>query len=228
MPTSGTSEWVVTAGDLIHSAAREIGAIAMGDELEDSEMDEAQVRLNNMLKSWSVEGNLFRETTGTLTITGGTGAATLPDDIRDVMTARHVLSTTNRRALARWNRDQYYAIPNRSAVGNPVAFYLSNQLGGQSLYVWPVPVANITLELDYGRRVETVTAPEEDLDIPQEWNEAVMYGLAARMSSMFGATKLDPATVQRVDVVARDLYQRLLDADRPDSYYFEPWQGCYG
>jgi hypothetical protein len=46
---------------------------------------------------------------------------------------------------------------------------------------------------------------------------------------MFGTTRIDPGTVQRVEGQAQMLYQRMLDADRPDSYYFEPWGGqCCG
>ena len=35
---------------------------------------------------------------------------------------------------------------------------------------------------------------------------------------MFGATRIDTATVQRVDARAAALYGRMLDADRPDTY----------
>jgi hypothetical protein len=93
---------------------------------------------------------------------------------------------------------------------------------GLSIYVWPVPSTDITLELDYSRAAETVTDPSETVDIPEDWQEAVVMGLAGRCASMFGITRIDPGTVQRIDAKASSLYQRLLDRDRPDSYYFEP------
>jgi hypothetical protein len=88
--------------------------------------------------------------------------------------------------------------------------------------VWPVPSTPITLEIDYRRAVETVTDINETLDIPQDWQEAAIQGLASRMANMFGSTRTDPQTVSRIDSRAAAEYQRLLDRDRPDAYHFEP------
>jgi hypothetical protein len=96
------------------------------------------------------------------------------------------------------------------------------------LRIWPVPAADITLELDYSRRPFIAETPEDTLDVPQEWHEAIYMGLAARCASMFGADRVSPQTVARIEARAAQLYQRLLDADRPDSYYFEPSAGCCG
>jgi hypothetical protein len=115
-------------------------------------------------------------------------------------------------------------IPNRAQTtnGGPSVYYLEKGVSGLTIHVWPVPSADIDLEIDYNRIADTVTDPSETLDLPEEWQEAVIMGLASRMASMFGVTRTDPATVQRIDQKAAILYQRLLDRDRPDSYYFEP------
>ncbi len=231
MPTSGTTVWTQTAADLMLSAAYELGAIPMGDEMEASEEAEMIKRFNGMIQTWATEGNLYRDETGTLTIPGGTGAASLPAEVRDIRSVRHILSATNYRILAPWNRDQYYAFPNRAAVGNPTIFYYQQGAETDVIRIWPVPADDIDLELDYGRAAYAVTSPEETLDIPQDWWEAAMYGLAARCAGIFGSVKLDPANVQRITAQAAAAYQRLLDQDRPDSYYFEPdnrYCGVYG
>jgi hypothetical protein len=36
---------------------------------------------------------------------------------------------------------------------------------------------------------------------------------------------MDPATVQQIQGRASAAYQYLLDMDRPDSYFFEPYDG---
>ena len=223
MPTSGVTSWSLTAGECIAQALVELGAIASGEAPDATEESDAMVRLNAMLKSWGGEANLFREATGTLVITGGTGAGTLPPGVRRINSVRHVVSATNYRPLLEWNRDQYYSIPNRAAVGNPTAYYTRLTPTGTEIHIWPVPAANVTLHLDYGRVPETVTDTEETLDIPEEWQEAVILGLASRCASMFGTTRLDPNTVARIDQRAAMLYERLLDRDRPGSYFFEPW-----
>jgi hypothetical protein len=91
-----------------------------------------------------------------------------------------------------------------------------------TINVWPVPADDIALEVDYSKVAETVTDPSETVDVPEEWTEAVILGLASRCASMFGTTRIDPATVQRIDSKAAQIYMRLLDRDRPNSYFFEP------
>lgn len=221
MPVSGNTTYGYTAGQLMNSAAYELGAVGMGDAITSSEEAEMQRRLNGMLAKWSMDMNLFRETSGTLTITGATGAATLPSDVRGVRSARHVVSSTYKRPLAEWNRDQFYAIPNRAAVGNPSAYYFAPQVEANQLYIWPVPAADISLELDYNRAFYIVEAPEQTIDLPPEWYEALLYGLAARSANVFGSTNIAPQTIARIDTQAKATYQDLLDSDRPDSYFFE-------
>lgn len=223
MPTSGVTDWPLTAGELIQHSMIELGVLSSGEEPEAGEMADCLVRLNGMLKSWSKRVNLFREASGTLTITGGTGAATLEQGIQDLLSVRHVVSATNYRQLAQWNRDQYYSLPNRAAVGNPTIYYLSKGVDSTAIRVWPVPATDITLHVDYTQTAETVTSVDETVDVPQEWQEAVILGLASRCASIFGATRLDPQTVARIDARAAELYQFLLDSDRPDSYSFETW-----
>ena len=220
MPTSSNPDWTQTVGQLCLSAALELGALGMGDTLEASEELEMITRLNSMLAKWSVDANLFREATATITILGGTGAATLPSDVRDIRSVRHIQSSTLKRQLAAWNRDEFYALPNRAQSGqNPVAFYYSQQIGGDQLYVWPVPSADTDLEIDYSRTFYFAEGPEQEVDLPPEWHEAVLYGLAARCANIFGTA--DPAKVVRIDTQAKASYERLLDSDRPDSYRFE-------
>lgn len=221
MAVGTNSDWTQTVGQICLSAALELGAVGMGGSLEASEEAEMMIRLNSMLAKWSIDANLFRESSGTLTVTGGTGAATLPTDIRDIRSVRYIQSGTNKRILGLWNRDEYFQLPNRVQAGFPMAAYFSKQIGGAILYLWPVPAADVDLELDYNRAFFFAEGPEQELDIPPEWHEAVLYGLASRSAGIFGTTGLDPAKVQRCDAQARTSYERMLDADRPDSYYFE-------
>lgn len=221
MPASTSPNWAFTAGELCHSAAKELGAIGVNDTLDASEAEEMMKRLNGMLAKMSKDANLFRETTATITITGGTGAATLPAEVRGVRSMRYVQSATYKRTLAEWNRDQYFALPNRAQAGVPTAYYYSHQVAADQIYVWPVPAADASFEIDYSHTFFEAGGPDYTLDIPTEWYEVVLYGLASRSANIFGSTTLEPSTVARIDVQARKLYEEFLDADRPDAYVFE-------
>jgi len=224
MPTSSTNPaWFQTVGQLCQSAAVELGALELGDTIEASEQAEMMVRLNSMLAKWSKDSGMWREASATITMLPTaplTGAVTLPIDVRDIRSVRQIMSATYKRPLAPFNRDQFFQLPNRSQVGTPTIYYYSQQLDGDRLYVWPIPSTSQDFELDYNRAFFFAEAPEQTLDIPREWHEAALYGLAARCANMFGTTRTDPAAVQRVDAQARSSYQEFLDSDRPDSIFF--------
>jgi hypothetical protein len=81
--------------------------------------------------------------------------------------------------------------------------YFSKQIGGgRPLSVAVSLPADVDLELDYNRSFFFAEGPEQELDIPPEWHEAVLYGLASRSAGIFGTTQLDPAKVQRCDTQA--------------------------
>jgi hypothetical protein len=226
MPTSGETSWSLTAGDLIKCSLVELGVVSMGEEPELSEYNEATNRLNGLLKYLATKGAMYRDATTTVTVVGGTGLVVLPVTVRDVSSVRHVVSATYQRTMALWNRSQYYALPNRATVGsNPSVAFVNKTISGLELRIWPVPAANVTLHIDYSRAVEIVTAPDETLDIPEEWQDAIQLALASRCASMFGADRIDPAKVQRIDAQANAMLTGLMDADRPDSYFFEPYNG---
>ena len=225
MATSGITNWPLTAGEIVQQAMVQIGVLTSGDSPEASEMTDGLVTLNSMLKTWSRKVNLWRDGTATLIIAGGTGGATLEQEVRDINSVRQVISATNYRLLNQWNRDQYYSMPNRAAVGNPTIYYVKRDLDDVEIRIWPVPASDITLHLDYSMAAQTVTEPGETLDIGQEWGEAVILNLAARLAGIFGATRMDPALVADVKQRAAILEQELFDSDRPDTIEFQSWTG---
>ena len=220
MPRSSNPNWTQTAAELCASAARELGAIGLGETLDSAEQEEMITRLNSMLGVWSVEANLFREASATISLLAGVGSATLPAEVRDIRGASYVESATYSRPLLQWNRDEYNSLPNRAQTGKPTIFYYSRQVDGDQIYLWPVPDTDCDIELDYSRNFYFIESPEQELDLPPEWHQAALYGLASRCAGIFGTTRLDPAAVSRCDTQSLATYNRLLDADRPDSYQF--------
>lgn len=220
MSTSGLTDWSLTAGNIVTQAMYELGELSQGDEPDGEEMEDGILRLNAMLRSWAGEGNLFREATSNLAVSGGVGTIALDAAIREVNAAWY--AGAYNRPLAAWNRGQYLSLPTPSQSGVPVAFYVSGGIGALTLNLWPIPATACTIRLDYSRQAQTVTDPSETVDVPEEWGEALIMGLASRLASMFGTTETAPAKVARIDSRAATLYQKLLDRDRPDTYVFEP------
>lgn len=223
MTTSGTTAWPMTARDAIRHALAEAMIMSSGEQPDANELVDCMTRLNGMLKSWGAKAsNLWREASGTVTIPAGTATFDLNGEIaglRDVVSARVIVSATYKRPIFAWVRDDYYGLPNRTTSGIPTAFYLSRGLGANTLHVWPVPTEDTDIELDYLRSPETVTDAGQTLDFPEEYQEALYANLAVRCAGLFGETPA-PELVTRAEVLERD----LLDGDRPDSYYMV--SGC--
>lgn len=218
MATSGVTDNAVTARDLATFAMQELRILPSGGSPKAAELADIIVRLNAMMKSWQAKGvNLWREATDTVTVLANTPSVTLNAGIRDVNAARVVLTATNQREMAKWARADYRILPNKAAVGSPTIFYVARLRDAAVMYVWPVPNTNTVIQIDIDRIAETVTDPVQNLDIPQEWQEAVYSNLAVRIAGMFGA-ELNQELVAR----AVRLERELLDADRPDSYQMYP------
>lgn len=209
MPTSGTTAWSLTAADMVSQALSELGVVGITAVPKADQMTYGLFHLNALLKSWQSAGHL--ETTGTITIPAASGSGALAVYVQEVISARH--SSTYERQLTRFGRDEYMSIPNKSAVGDPTIFYVSNQRDATVMYVWPVPAAITTIKFDYRRKPDTVTASSETVDWPQEYQDALISNLAVRIAGRFGA-EIKPELAQRADMLRREME----DIERPASY----------
>lgn len=218
MATSGTTVFSNTVRDIVTDALDENGILPLGTDPEAHEMDKCIRRLAAMLKSWQLKGVLWKQETISATITANVATVTLPVYVRGVNSARYVQSATNERMMKRFERDEYYSLPNKAASGTPTIYYLKRDETAPVLHVWPVPTANASVKLEIDRAMDTVTAASETLDVPEELTETVYTNLAVRCCGVFG---IEPK--QELVVRARELEREMLDDYRPASYQMGPW-----
>lgn len=193
MATSGSTDFSLTTHDLIIEARKKIGLHESEEPLQADQLTMGKKTLNTMLKAWQVGGVSFSQyTEGTLTLvqanvdyTFGSGGdfATVPFDMVDVRITRGGTDLP----MMELSREEYYAIPQKSQQGYPTQWFYDRQRNGGTLYVWPAPDATAgTLKFTYVRKIEDMDANENDLDLPQEWYEAVVYNLADRFAEEYG------------------------------------------
>lgn len=214
MATSGTTVFSLTARDIAHDALQENGIIGIGLSMEADELDAVLRRLNGMLKSWQLQGVLWKQETESLSGTADTATIALGTYVRGVNACRYVESATNEQQMQRFERDEYNALPNKANSGTPTIYYVQRAEDGLVLHVWPVPSANFTLKADIDRKMDTVTDANETLDLPEELMETVYANLAVRCAGLFQAP-LSQELVQR----AATLERQMLDNYRPASYF---------
>jgi hypothetical protein len=185
MAVSNSIDFTQTAQELIVDALAELGVLAEEEPLEATDLNRGLRILTRMLKAWQVDGVMtWTMTSGTLTLVQGQedyafGAGgdfvTVPLDIGDMEINRG----TNDLPMFRLSREEYRNLPNKTTQGYPTQFYYDRQRTGGTLYVWPAPDATAgTLKFTYRRIIMDMDAGANNIDLPQEWHDAIVFGLA--------------------------------------------------
>jgi len=203
----------LSARDIIRSALYDAGIVPLGRDPKANEMAECIRRANMMLKTWAARDLLWRQETMIVFGGGNEREVALPEGVRAVSGVRYVESATNERALSRFERDDYRIIPNKGASGTPTIFNFEMRRDMSVLNIWPVPKIAYELAVDAMKTAQVVVDPALPMDVPEEWHETVMKGVAARCARIFlGETPADLA------VEAARLEQEMFDHCRPASY----------
>lgn len=215
MTTSGVITSTMTAREVITDALTARTAIfSPGETIDTDSLTTGMSMLNLMLKSWQTDCNIWRELSDTVSAT--TAQTTLDPRVMDVLEARLTISGYDR-PLTRWEWGEYINIPNKAVTGQPCAYVFRKARDAVSLYLWPVPSSAMTISYTAARVIEDVTSPEETLDVPQEWLEAVICNLAVRLWPAFNANNANPPAV--LVAMADKLYSQMRDLDRPASVF---------
>lgn len=88
--------------------------------------------------------------------------------------------------LYRMNQDDYTNLPNKVFQSNrPLQYWLDHQLPQKIMRMWPIPNAQAEtsqLVVWRQRQVMDVGSMTDELEVPQRWYDAVVGGLAAKLS----------------------------------------------
>lgn len=218
MAVSNSTDFNQTTYDLIVMAREKIGIHAAEEPLSSAEVVSARNHLNAMLKAWQTAGvSMTQRTEGSVALTqgdydlvfgSGGSFTTVPFDITDVRITRNSIDMV----MTEMSREEYYALPNKASQGRPLQWFYDRQRSGGTMYLWPAPDASTgTLKFTYTRKIYDMDANADDLDLPQEWYEAVMYGLADRLAENHGL--INTPLGQRVAEKAAASLQEIKEFD---------------
>lgn len=124
------------------------------------------------------------------------------------------------------SREEYMLLGNKTTAGTPNQAYYDPQLNAGTLYLFPVPDnGDVTMEIVYHRPFEDFDAVTDTPDFPQEWLEALKYGLAARLAPEYGIPL--PAQ-QLLGIQLGKIKERVMGWDIENaSVYFSPGDRYY-
>lgn len=195
MTVSSSTDFNQTAVQIITHARRQLGIHAEEEALAAHELTTGNDLLTMMLKDWQVDPDLgtWLETEGSLTLADSDGSytfqaagdfTTVPFEIKQIRISH---DGGNEIEMTRLSREEYYRLPNRTTEGYPTQWFYDRQRDGGTLYIWPEPDdALYDLTFTYRRRVMDIDAGTDNLDIPPEWQWAIVNNLAVLMIPVYG------------------------------------------
>lgn len=199
MSTSGSTDFSVNRDDIIKRALRLIGALAQGETPTSDQTAEAAVALNSLVKAWQADGMPLWAlkkysvplTADTVSYRIGVGQTiNTPKPLRIVQAYNHDTVSEVDIPMRIITKQEYNILGNKTSSGNPIQMYYDPQLDYGDLYVFPVPTsteeAENTITIIYQRPFEDFDASTDTPDFPQEWYDALAFGLAVRLAPEYG------------------------------------------
>ena len=96
---------------------------------------------------------------------------------------RKTFADDNEIPVLTWSRDEYFNQVNKISQGTVVNCYYSPQLTNGRMYVWQTASSvNDFLRFTFERPLEDIAQGTDNLDFPVEWLEAIIYGIAFRLT----------------------------------------------
>jgi len=221
MALSGSINLSYTAEQFIEFALRKINSLALGNSPSAEEADAALMELEVMLKEWQKYPGIWRRKEGYVSLVDATASYTLTPRPYRIFAVRYRNTSSLDRPLIELTKDEYYELPDKASAGVPTSWFFDPQQATSDLYVWPV-LADATTEtfrVSYQRVLDDIDALTNNVDITQEHFSTVGYNLAARLADNKGKTG---PHIDRTIARAQQLFDEMIDADRPEFVRFIP------
>ena len=199
MTTSASSDFSVSRDDLIKGALRLCGALSLGESPTVDQINESATALNMLVKAWEADGMpLWARSSYTLPLTLGTTNYTfgigqtinIPKPLKITQAILHDTVSNVDIPMRIITRDEYLRLGNKTTQGQPIQIYYDPQRDTGTLYVFPTADATSVsykqIKLTYQKPFEDFDSSTDTPDFPQEWYEALKYGLATRLSGEYG------------------------------------------
>ena len=201
MATSSSTNFATSRDALIAGALRVIGATAQGESPTATQITEAAEALNMLVKAWEADGMpLWAIKEYSVPLTASTASYRIglaqtiatPKPLKIIQAYFHNGSASGVDVpMTQLTRTEYNMLGNKATTGQPIQFYYDVQREYGDLYLFPVPdstaaSASNWVRIVYQRPFEDFDAASDEPDFPQEWFEALKFGLAMRLAPEYG------------------------------------------
>jgi hypothetical protein len=199
MTTSSSTNFATNRDSLISGALRLAGALSLGETPTADQVTEANETLNMLVKALQVDGMplwAIKETTIPLSTNvssisiGLNQSVNTPKPLKILQAYVHDINSNVDIPMRIITRDLYNRLGNKTTNGSPVQLYYDVQREYGTIFIFPVPSSlessTKNIKIVYQRPFEDFDSSTDEPDFPQEWFEAVKYGLATRLAGEYG------------------------------------------
>lgn len=231
MSTSGTISFNLSALQIIEKAFGRLGKGSEGESLVARMYEDGRSSLNLILKSnLGTMDHLFTRTERSVTLVADTASYVLTPKPGRVLSVRRRYTSgghTTDIPLNELSRQEYFDTPVKTTSPSvPNSWYYDPQTTTGTLYIWPAPSAATvsaghSLQLTYTRRIEDMIGTGDDLDMPQEWLDPVIWLLADDLETQYPVN--DSRLARKIEIKAAEARALLKSWDtEPASIYMQP------
>lgn len=175
---------MATARDIVSSALRKIHVLGKGASLDPDEANDALDTLNDMIATWSAQGDLiFTETSETFPLSaqnsftigsGGDFNTTRPLYFRSVIVSQGDIDYT----LREYDNQRYASIIQKDIGNIPQIYYYDANFPLARIYLYPIPTSVSTITLYSFKELTSFTSLDTTFVMPPEYKAALIYNLA--------------------------------------------------
>lgn len=187
---------MTTGNELVGGALRVVTSVTPGESVDGTEAANALVVLNRMLRSWSAKELMlpFR-TLEQFTLTVGQASYTIgPSANFNTVRPDYVTGAYRRDAnsvdypIQIIPKERYNDIRIKNQSGLPWMLYYDAQYPNGIIYLWPAEIQADTLFLESQKPIAQFTTLQTSMNLPGEYEEAIVYLLAQRLAPEYGVS----------------------------------------
>lgn len=226
MAVSGVATFNMVASEIVEKAFHRLGKASEGEAMTARMLSDGMSSLNLLIKAVGAADHLWVRTERSLTLVADTAAYVLTPKPLRVTSVRRRYDDIDT-PMNELSRQEYFDQPTKTASpSTPVSWYFDPQTTTGTLYLWPAPSSAVVtlgydIRLTYLRRMDDVIASNDDLDMPQEWLQPMIWALADDLETEYPVN--DARLAKKIGDKAAGWYAVLRAWDNePASIYLQP------
>ncbi len=238
MATSGVTTYSTTRDDIIKRALRLVGGLGQGETPTADQTTEAALALNMLVKHLTNRGMLLwaRQEISITPVASQEAYEIGPGKTYDYdrpvkvySVDRYNASTGVTIGLIPLSQADFNSVNTTNNTGTPSQYWIEPLRDSTKIHLFPLPstsfVASETIKIYYQATIEDFASSTDNPDVPQEFFDLLVYGLANRLAIEYGVERF---LRERIKQDFQEIMnEALMFNEEDESIFFQPDRGSW-